>query len=58
MKKTLKSVPNPGSKEAIKKGCKCPILDNRNGLGMYIDLKGCRVFVFNKECKFHSKKED
>jgi hypothetical protein len=25
--------PNPGSPEAIKRGCKCPVLDNGHGRG-------------------------
>lgn len=26
--KTIENIPNPGSDEAIKLGCKCPVLDN------------------------------
>lgn len=49
---------NPGSKEAVKKGCCCPIMDNRQGLGIYEDKKGNRIFVINMECKIHGKKEE
>lgn len=27
------NVPNPGSDEALKLGCKCPVLDNNHGRG-------------------------
>ena len=33
MKKKKVSVPNPGSDEAVAKGCKCPVLDNAHGDG-------------------------
>lgn len=26
---------NPGSKEALAKGCTCPVLDNNHGKGMW-----------------------
>jgi hypothetical protein len=28
-------MPNPGSDEAIKQGCTCPVLDNGRGRGRY-----------------------
>jgi len=27
--------PNPGSDEALARGCKCPVLDNHHGRGAY-----------------------
>lgn len=27
----MKDIPNPGSYEAIRLGCKCPVMDNNNG---------------------------
>lgn len=44
---------NPGSEEAIKKGCTCPVLDNSHGQGFY-GRKG--VFVINTDCKLHKDK--
>lgn len=52
-----KKVPNPGSKEAVKKGCCCPIMDNRRGTGMYIDGNGMQIFVISEECKLHGRKK-
>jgi hypothetical protein len=42
--------PNPGSDEAIKQGCTCPVLDNGHGTG-YMGQKG--IFVFNIDCPVH-----
>jgi hypothetical protein len=28
------TTPNPGTEEAIKQGCKCPVLDNHHGRGV------------------------
>jgi hypothetical protein len=46
---------SPGSESAIKMGCLCPILDNRNGHGAYIDTNGNPVFWFNNDCPLHGK---
>jgi len=43
-------VPNPGSEEAIKKGCKCPVLDNAHGKGI-----GDGRFWYSAECDFHNQ---
>ncbi len=45
---------NPGSKEAIREGCLCPILDNRHGLGAYDGKDG--TFWINENCPIHGKK--
>ncbi len=50
VKKTLE-VPNPGSDEAIKKGCICAVLDNRHGLGAF-DF-GDGVFWITSGCPLH-----
>lgn len=42
---------NPGSSEALKKGCKCPVLDNNYGTGFL--LKGDQVFYMNENCPLH-----
>jgi len=36
--------PNPGSDEAIKLGCKCPVLDNEHGAGCGPDERGETMF--------------
>lgn len=49
--------PNPGNDEAIKQGCRCPVLDNCYGEGAY----GCPVpalgdkpiFWINENCPIH-----
>ncbi len=45
-------VPNPGSDEAIERGCICPVLDNRYGRG--INFSGeYTVFVYTVGCPLH-----
>jgi len=44
---------NPGSDEAIDAGCKCPVLDNGHGRGLYTDEKGERQFVIAGNCPLH-----
>ena len=49
------SKPNPGTQEAIDKGCTCPVLDNEYGRGymgvsgMFVYTGGCPVHEFPKE---------
>jgi len=44
---------NPGSPEAIKKGCMCPEMDNRYGLGTgRFDDYG-QTFWINEACPLH-----
>lgn len=45
-------IPNPGSKEAQEKGCKCPVMDNHYGKGYYGDGK---IFVIMGNCTLHNK---
>lgn len=47
---TANAVPNPGSPEAIAKGCKCPVIDNGHGRGW---LGQPNVFVYSGACPFH-----
>lgn len=44
-------VPNPGSDEALKQGCSCPVLDNAHGLG-YMGVPGHYVMIAG--CPLHS----
>ena len=46
-------IPNPGSDEAIKEGCTCPVLDNYHGRGFFIDGKRC--FYISETCPVHNE---
>lgn len=41
----------PGSAEALKIGCLCPIMDNRNGAGRF--YRGERVWYVSSVCALH-----
>ena len=43
----------PGSPEAVKAGCLCPVIDNCRGKGYYAGLPG--DFVMNEACPLHGK---
>lgn len=48
---------NPGSKEALEQGCKCPVLDNEYGrgyMGGVKDDEGNTVFVVMDDCPIHN----
>ena len=47
------TLPNPGSDKAIKEGCRCPVMDNRYGLGAYDGKEG--TFWINEDCPLHGK---
>lgn len=47
---------NPGSKEAIEAGCKCPRMDNNNGQGIGKDEHGNTIFVISGSCPIHGGK--
>lgn len=48
----MKLTPKPGSREAVDRGCKCPVLDNGHGRGYLAD--GERFgFVINEGCPLH-----
>ena len=53
MSDTASAVPNPGSQEAISRGCTCPVIDNHYGRGYY-GQPG--VFVYVEGCPLHSPK--
>ena len=42
--------PNPGSDEAIRQGCQCPILDNSHGRG-YLGQPG--LYVYSGDCELY-----
>lgn len=56
MKKTLpkkiKTIPNPGSDDAIDLGCTCPVMDNGHGKGSYW---GPNTFIYSGSCKLHNE---
>jgi len=47
-------VPPPGSDEAVKQGCKCPVLDNAHGKGV---LGLARDWWITEGCKVHPTAE-
>lgn len=51
----MTDTPNPGSKEAIDKGCTCPVLDNGHGRG-YMGQKG--IFVITNGCPIHAPRKE
>ncbi|MAH48459.1 hypothetical protein CMI37_21720 [Candidatus Pacearchaeota archaeon] len=44
--------PNPGSDEALRLGCLCPVLDNNHGAG----LDG--LFIYAVGCPVHDAREE
>lgn len=48
---TTNAVPNPGSDEAILRGCICPVIDNHYGRG--IPLSGGITFWITGGCPVH-----
>lgn len=49
-------VPSPGSDEAVKQGCICPVLDNGHGrgyLGGMKDANGNTLYVTVSDCPLH-----
>ena len=49
------TIPTPGSDEAIKQGCICPVIDNGHGRGAFIDEKGEPQFWIREDCSLHGK---
>jgi len=47
----MKDTSNPGSDEAIKQGCTCPVVDNRYGKGL--KMGGRTSFWFDDSCPLH-----
>lgn len=44
--------PNPGSDEAIRLGCTCPVIDNHYGRGIRT-LLGNHMFWISGDCPLH-----
>ena len=49
-----RSVPNPGSDEAVARGCTCPVLDNARGRGAAYN-EG--TFWINDACPLHALRQ-
>ena len=47
----MKTIPNPGSKEAQEMGCICPVIDNHYGRG--ISVEGKIQFWMIEGCPLH-----
>ena len=45
--------PNPGSREALSKGCRCPVMDNGHGAG-WMGRGSEGIFVISADCPIHS----
>ena len=43
-------IKSPGSKEAIKLGCTCPVLDNNHGKGL-----GDGQYWYSQDCNYHQQ---
>ncbi len=54
----MKNAP-PGSAEAGRRGCTCPVLDNYHGQGLYFDAEAERMmYVINETCPLHCPEEE
>jgi hypothetical protein len=48
--------PNPGSPEAVEKGCKCPVMDNHYGKGFPLGKENEPMFWVSFDCPLHGEK--
>ena len=49
----MSDTPNPGSDEALARGCTCAVLDNAHGRGVMRD--GRRVWWMHADCLLHGE---
>jgi len=47
----------PGSPMARENGCKCAVMDNRYGLGMFTESDGTVIYAVNMSCPLHGEPE-
>lgn len=51
----------PGSKEAVEKGCLCPVVDNCRGKGigngLFRDSEGNPAYWISQKCPLHGDEE-
>jgi hypothetical protein len=50
--------PTPGSQEARKLKCCCPVLDNEHGQGAYGTRGKDAIFITNTNCPLHGNDKD
>ena len=50
---TTSARPNPGSLEALRQGCTCPVIDNHHGEGR--PTIGGRSFLYAGNCPLHTR---
>lgn len=48
------TTPNPGSPEAIARGCTCPVIDNQHGHG--VEFRGEVAFWVIDTCPLHGRR--
>ena len=48
-------IPAPGSPEAVKDGCTCPVMDNCRGAGYMIGEDMEPLFVVSSDCPVHGR---
>ena len=48
----MSGVPNPGSDEAVARGCTCPVMDNARSRGR--PYRGSIEFWINGDCPIHA----
>lgn len=53
-----KNTPNPGSAEAMEKGCACPVLDNARGRGAWGTSGNGAVFCVTHGCPLHGTTQE
>ena len=54
------NIPNPGSEEAIEKGCSCPVMDNNEGKGIPVPNGSGgydTAFWMKNDCPLHGLKD-
>lgn len=59
-KEDMMNKPNPGSEEAVAKGCKCPVMDNCRGMGIPITTDEGELqiaFWMSADCPLHGIKD-
>jgi hypothetical protein len=50
------TIPNPGTEEAIKQGCICPVIDNHHGRGVLMGKDPKPQFWYTADCPVHDPK--
>ena len=59
MSRNRKIISNPGSENAVKMGCTCPVMDNAYGKGCgWKDKRGNPMFWRTSGCPLHDVKRD